>query len=46
MIKLPYTLLQRVLPAPDIHYRERLCGWLLPAILRVSEKNSSRQFGE
>jgi len=40
---LSYTLLQGCLSDPDIHQGERLCGRLLPSVLQVSEKNSSRQ---
>ena len=35
-----------LLSHPDIHQGERLCGRLLPSILRVSEKNSSRILSE
>src|SRR5215216_5540393 len=31
---------------PAIHQAERLCGGLPPSVLRVSEKNSSRQSDE
>jgi len=41
LIKLPYAPLQYLNIDPDIHQGERLCGRLLPSVLRVSEKNSS-----
>jgi hypothetical protein len=40
--KRPYAPFQGLKNKPDIHEGERLCGRLLPAVLRVSEKNSSR----
>jgi hypothetical protein len=46
MNKLPYAPPKRPKINPDIHEGERLCGRLLPAVLRVSEKNSSRKVGE
>ena len=46
LIKLRYALLQYLKIKPDIHQGENLCGWLLHAVLRVSEKNSSRQLSE
>ena len=44
--KLLYAPLRYRLPGPDIHQGERLCARLLPSVLRVSEKNSSRKPGE
>jgi hypothetical protein len=41
-----YAPLQYLKIKPDIHQGERLCGGLLPAVRRVSEKNSSRQLAE
>jgi len=41
LIKLPYAPLQYLKIDPDIHQGKRLCGRLLPSILRISEKNSS-----
>src|SRR5215203_7019405 len=41
--KLLYAPLRYRLPGPDIHQGERLCARLLPSVLRVSEKNSSRK---
>jgi hypothetical protein len=46
LIKLLYALLRYLKIDPDIHQGERLCGRLLPSVLRVSEKTSSRQSGE
>src|SRR5215212_7676806 len=43
---LSYTPLQGCLSDPDIHQGERLCGRLLPSVLRVSEKNSSRKLAD
>jgi len=43
LIKLLYTLLRHFQIDPHIHATESLCGRLLPSVLRVSEKNSSRQ---
>src|SRR5919112_6876495 len=42
LIKLPYALLRYHLSGPNIHQGEKLCARLLPSVLRVSEKNSSR----
>src|SRR5215211_5608327 len=42
LIKLLYTPLPYPESNPIIHQGERLCGRLLPTVLRVSEKNSSR----
>ena len=44
--KLPYAPLQYLDIEPDIHQAERLGGGLPPSVLRVSEKNSSRQSDE
>ena len=38
--KLLYAPLYDPKTKPDIHQGERLCGRLLPSVLRVSEKNS------
>src|ERR687889_1270667 len=46
LIKLFYAPLRYLKTKPDIHQGERLCGRLLPSVLRVSEKNSSRQLAE
>jgi hypothetical protein len=46
MIKLPYAPVQYLNIDPDIHQGERLCGRLLPSVLRVSEKNSSRKLAD
>ena len=46
LIKLLYALLGHLKIDPDIHQGERLCRGLLPSVLRVSEKNSSRKLGE
>ena len=46
LIKLSYTPLRGCLSDPDFHQGERLCGRLLPSVLRVSEKNSSRKLAE
>src|SRR5215204_1606775 len=46
LIKRPYAPLRYVKIDPDIHQGERLCARLLPSVLAVSEKNSSRQPGE
>src|SRR5215204_2282256 len=44
--KLLYAPLRYLKSKPDIHQGERLCGRLLPSLLRVSEKNSSRKLAE
>ena len=44
--KLLYAPLQHPKTNPDIHQGERLCARLLPSVLRVSEKNSSRKLAE
>src|ERR671920_458590 len=46
LIKLPYAPLRYPRIGHDIHQDERLCGRLLPSVLRVSEKTSSRKSGE
>ena len=46
LIKLLYATLQHLKIDPDIHQGEKLYGRLLPSVLRVSEKNSSRKFAE
>jgi hypothetical protein len=43
LIKRPYALLRYLKIDHNIHQGERLYGRLLPPVLRVSEKNSSRQ---
>src|SRR5215218_10500754 len=42
LIKLPYAPLWCLKTNPDIHLPEKVCGKLLPAVRRVSEKNSYR----
>ena len=46
LIKLLYSPLYDPKTKPDIHQGERLCGRLLPSVLRVSEKNSSRKLAD
>ncbi len=46
LIKLLYALLRYLKTKPVIHLGERLCGRLLPSVLRVSEKNSSRKLAD
>src|SRR5215212_9037410 len=46
LIKLLYSPLRYRRSGPDIHHGERLCGRLPRRAQRVSEKNSSRQFGD
>ena len=46
LIKLLYAPPQHPKNKPDIYQGERLCGRLLPSVLRVSEKNSSRKLTE
>src|SRR5215213_7655159 len=46
LIKLLYALLGHLKIDPDIHQGERLCRGLLPSVLRVSEKNSSRKLAD
>src|SRR5215218_9794768 len=46
LIKLLYFSLQSSKIDPYIHQGKRLCGRLLPAAQRISEKNSSRRLGE
>ena len=46
LIKLSYTPLRGCSSAPDIHQGEKLYGRLLPSVLRVSEKNSSKKLAD
>ena len=46
MIKLSYALTQATPRGDNMHVCETLCGRLLPSVLRVSEKNSSRKLAE
>ena len=42
MIKLSYALTQATPRGDNMHVCETLCGRLIRSVLRVSEKNSSR----
>ena len=46
LIKLLSAPLWYLKSKPDIHQPEYICGRLLPLVLRVSEKNSSRKLAE
>jgi hypothetical protein len=46
LIKLLSAPLRYLKSKPDIHLPEYICGGLLPLVLRVSEKNPSRQSSE
>jgi hypothetical protein len=44
--KPPYAPRKHPYEAPHMHHDATLCGWLIPSVQRVSEKNSSRQLDE